>query len=173
MNFHKRLRKMQADNDLTFKAIAEACGVSYQTVQQWASDDGTYPKIDNLESLAGILKTTPWFLLFGVHAAGESPMKGQSPSLSDEAEELIQCVIRLDRAEKRVRKIFSATQGLLLLALEGIKSEDAQAGLDLATQPTTRDLLAAAEGEAQDVLSRGVHTREGENAGPKHGGRRS
>jgi transcriptional regulator with XRE-family HTH domain len=152
MNFHKRLRKLQAENDLTFKAIAEACSVSYQTVQQWAKDDGTFPKIENLEPLAGVLKTTPWFLLFGIHAGGEAPINDPFTALSDEADELIRCVARLDRGDSYSRKVFDAVQGLLLLALQNKQPEDAQAGLDL---PTLTDAMTE-EGvrHAQEILAR-------------------
>lgn len=158
MNFHARLRKLQAKNDLTFKAVADACGVSYQTVQQWCKDDGTYPKIENLEALAGLLKTTPWFLLFGIHASGEAPIKAPLPALSDEADELIQCVARLDRADPYSRKVFESVKGLLLLALHREGMEDAQAGLDM---PSFTDrMLAEGERDAQDVLARDLPSGE-------------
>lgn len=168
MNFHKRLRKLQAANGLTYKAIADACGVSYQTVQQWSKDDGTYPKIENLESLAGVLKTTQWFLLFGIHATGEAPIKEQLPSLSDEAEELIQCVIRLDKAGGLARKSFIFHTGLLSLLLADESRKDAQAGLDLAGRSErTAQELAEAERIAQEVMSREQPSRGAH--GPKRG----
>lgn len=158
MNFHKRLRKLQSDNGLTFKAIADACSVSYQTVQQWAKDEGTFPKIENLEPLAGVLKTTPWFLLFGIHAGGESPNKDPFPSLTDEAEELIQCVARLDRGDAYSRKVFESVKGLLLLALVAKQTEDAQAGLDLPTLTAKR--LEEGEKQAQEILARDLPSGE-------------
>lgn len=168
MNFHKRLRKLRDASGLSYTAIADACSVKYQTVQQWAKDDGTYPKIENLEPLAGVLKTTPWFLLFGVHAAGESPNKGPLPILSDEADELIQCVLRLDGGDELSRKVFDAHKGLLLLALERKRPEDAQAGLDLTAQ--IDQSVAEGERHAQDILSRD-QSSGGSHAGPKRGGR--
>lgn len=158
MNFHARLRKLQAKNDLTFKAVADACGVSYQTVQQWCKDDGTYPKIENLEALAGLLKTTPWFLLFGIHASGEAPIKAPLPPLSNEAEELIRCVARLDRGDSHTEKVFKAVKGLLLLALPREGMEDAQAGLDLSS--LTDQMLQEGELHAQDVLARDLPSGE-------------
>jgi transcriptional regulator with XRE-family HTH domain len=158
MNFHKRLRKLQADNGLTFKAIADACSVSYQTVQQWAKEDGTFPKIENLEPLAGVLKTTPWFLLFGIHAGGESANRDPFPPLSDEAEDLIQCVMHLDRGDSYSRKLFEATKGLLLLALQDKRPEDAQAGLDLPTLTAQR--LEQGEKQAQEILARDLPSGE-------------
>jgi transcriptional regulator with XRE-family HTH domain len=168
MNFHARLRKLQTKNGLTFKAVADACGVSYQTVQQWCKDDGTYPKIENLEALAGVLKTTPWFLLFGIHASGEAPIKAPLPPLSDEAEELIQCVVRLDRGDPYSRKMFDAVKGLLLLALNVEHKEDAQAGLDLPS--LTDQLLTEGEQHAQDVLARDLPSGE-KHEPPKQRGR--
>jgi transcriptional regulator with XRE-family HTH domain len=168
MNFHARLRKLQSKNDLTFKAVADACGVSYQTVQQWCKDDGTYPKIENLEALAGVLKTTPWFLLFGIHASGEAPIKAPFPALSNEADELIQCVVRLDRGDPFSRKVFESLKGLLLLALHRERPEDAQAGLDLPS--LTDQLLQEGEQHAQDVLARDLPSGE-KHEPPKQRGR--
>jgi transcriptional regulator with XRE-family HTH domain len=155
MNFHKRLRKLISDSGLTNKAVADACSVTYQSVQQWAKDDGTYPKIENLEPLAGVLKTTPWYLLFGIHAGGEAPIKGGLPPLSDEADELIQCVIRFDKAGELARKTFALHTALLLLAFEAEHPEYAQAGLDmpsLTDHPAPK--LDEAEQHAREVLAR-------------------
>ncbi len=171
MNFHKRLRKLQSSNRLTFKAIADACGVKYQTVQQWAEDDGTYPRIENLEPLAGVLKTTPWYLLFGIHAGSEAPIRGQKPVLSEEAEELIQCVIRLDGLENFDRQAFVLHQGLLLLQLRAERTEDAQVELVSPSQAdSTAQTLASAEAIAKE-LARAKPSRSSEHAGTKRGGR--
>lgn len=169
MNFHKRLRKLQAANGLTYKAIADACGVKYQAVQQWAQDDGAYPKIENLESLAGVLKTTQWFLLFGIHAHGETPIKEVLTPLSDEAEDLIECVRQLDKAGGLARKAFKLHTGLLSLLLADESRKDAQAGLDLAGRSErTAQELAEAERIAQEVMSREQPSRGAH--GPKRGG---
>lgn len=158
MNFHARLRKLQTKNGLTFKAIADACEVSYQTVQQWCKDEGTYPKIENLESLAGVLKTTPWFLLFGIHASGETPINDPFPFLSDGASDLIQCVARLDRADSYSQDVFKSIKGLLALALRHEQSQDAQAGLDLPALTDQR--LGEGERQAQEVIARDLPSGE-------------
>lgn len=169
MNFHKRLRKLRSETGLSYQAIADVCGVSYQTVQQWAKDEGTYPRIENLEPLAGALNTTPWFLLFGIHTSGEAPIKEQLAPLSDEAEELIQCVIRLDKAGGLSRKFFELHTGLLSLLLTDESRKDAPAGLDLAgrkkksAQDLTEGERIAQEIVAREQTSRGTH-------GPKRGG---
>lgn len=170
MNFHKRLRKLKSETGLSYQAIADACGVSYQTVQQWAKDDGTYPRIENLEPLAGTLKTTPWFLLFGIHTSGEAPIKERLPSLSDEAEELIQCVIQLDRVGGLSRQFIKLHTGLLSLLLAEESRKDAQAGLDSEGQnERSAQDLNDAEQIAQEVMSRGQTSRGGAH-GPKRGG---
>lgn len=167
MNFHKRLRKLHASSGLKLNALAEKCGVSYQTVQQWMKDDGTYPKIENLEPLAGALGTTPWYLLFGIHAGGEAPINDPFPSLSFEANELIQCVIRLDGLGDLARKAFVLHQGLLLLALDKKTQDHAQAGLDLSHETgDPAQLLIEGERHAQEVLARDLPSGE-QNATPK------
>jgi transcriptional regulator with XRE-family HTH domain len=158
MNFHARLRKLQTKNGLTFKAIADACGVSYQTVQQWCKDEGTYPKIENLESLAGVLKTTPWFLLFGIHAPGEAPINDPFPFLSDGANELIQCVAHLDKGDSHSQEVFNSIKGLLVLALLGNQPQDAQAGLDLPALTDRR--VREGERQAQEVIARDLPSGE-------------
>jgi transcriptional regulator with XRE-family HTH domain len=158
MDFHARLRKLQSKNGLTFKAIADACHVSYQTVQQWCKDGGTYPKIENLEELAGVLKTTPWYLLFGIHATGERPINDPFPSLSSEAVELIQCVMRFDRGDSYTRDLFTSAKGLLLIALDRQLLEDAQAGLDL--HALTDQRIAEGERQAQEFIARDIPSGE-------------
>lgn len=170
MNFHKRLRKLQAKRDLTFKAIGKACGVTYQTVQQWAQDGGTYPKIENLEPLAEALNTTPWFLLFGISTSGEPSIKDPFPALSDEANELIQCVIRLDKDSDLARKTFALHTGLLLLQLDEERQEDAQAGLDSeGLTKTPAQVLAEAERIAQEQVASRDQSSRGKHAGTERG----
>lgn len=127
MDFHKRIRKLRKDLDLSYQAIADACGVKWQTVQQWCKDEaegGTYPKIDNLEPLARLLKTTPWYLLWGVEVGANPPIKEAKTPLSDQADELIQCVIRLDKAGDPARKTFAHHTALLRFADEITKVQD-------------------------------------------------
>lgn len=173
MNFHKRFRKLKSDSGLGYQAIADLCDVSYQTVQQWAKDEsekGTLPRLEKLEALAGALKTTPWFLLFGIHASGEAPIRRQLTPLSDEAEELIECVRRLDKAGDLARKTFALHTGLLLLQLNEERREDAQAGLDsegLTKQST--QVLTDAERTAQEQVVSRDQTSRGKHAGTKRG----
>ena len=125
MDFHKRLRKIRKDKDLSYQKIANACGVSWQTVQQWCRDGGPFPKIENLEPLASLLETTPWYLLFGVDAAGNLSNTEEKTALSDEADELIQCVVRLDGLGALAREAFTGHLKLLALAEQMLGIQDA------------------------------------------------
>jgi transcriptional regulator with XRE-family HTH domain len=145
MDIHKRLRKFRKDLDLSYQAIAEACGVKWQTVQQWCKDEadgGTDPKLANLEPLAKILKTTPWYLLFGVEiGVDNSPNRGQNPILSDEADELIQCVMRLDAPDSQVRKTFAYTLGILEIVERLGSVQDA----DVVSEPAEQQAMRLLE----------------------------
>jgi transcriptional regulator with XRE-family HTH domain len=158
MNFHKRLRRLRRERDLSYQKIADACGVKWQTVQQWCQDEGSYPKIENLEPLASILETTPWYLLFGVDGTGTmSSEDSGKPSLSEEASDLIECITRLDGLGAAARKFFTLHTGLFLLSFPNGRIEDARAG---------RHLLDQAEKEAMELVSR-RRAREDKNAGTK------
>jgi transcriptional regulator with XRE-family HTH domain len=152
MDIHKRLRKFRKELDLSYQAIAEACGVKWQTVQQWCKDEadgGTDPKLANLEPLAKILKTTPWYLLFGVEiGVDNSPNRGQNPILSDEADELIQCVMRLDKAGGQVRKTFAYTLGILEIVERLGSVQDA----DVVAELAEHEELLALHAEQSRVL---------------------
>jgi transcriptional regulator with XRE-family HTH domain len=156
MDFHKRLRRLRTEKKLSYQAIATVCGVSWQTVQQWCADDGTLPKIENLEPLARLLECTPWYLLWGVEVGGNPPDTQGKPSLSDEAEELLKQVVRLDKAGPIAHKTFALYKGLLLLFPYTETSEDDQAG---------HSLLGEIEQEAHEVLARDRKSGEHQDAG--------
>lgn len=148
MDFHKRLRRLRKDKNQSYQKIADACGVKWQTVQQWCKDEsegGTYPKIENLEPLARLFETTPWYLLWGVEAAGSIPSNEGKPVLSDEAEDLIKEILRIDGAGGIARKTFALHKGLLLLFPHKETSEYGEAD---------RALLDEGEQIARDVLAR-------------------
>jgi transcriptional regulator with XRE-family HTH domain len=157
MDFHKRLRRLRREKGLSYQSIADACGVKWQTVQQWCKDGGSYPKVENLEPLASLLGTTPWYLLFGVDGTGVMKDTRDKPLLSDEAEDLISCVSRLDGLGDVARKTFALHTGLLLLSLRYEGKEDAVTG---------HNLLDRAEQEAKELLSRTLPA-EDEHAGKK------
>lgn len=130
MNFHRRLRKLRADHALSYQAIGTACGVQWQTVQQWCKDGGTYPRIENLEPLARLLKTTPWYLLWGVEAVGNPPNTEGKPPLTDEAESLIEEVLRLDGQSGLARKMFPIVRSLLHIAEDSAGAQNHAHGMD-------------------------------------------
>jgi transcriptional regulator with XRE-family HTH domain len=141
MDFHKRLRRFRKDLDLSYQAIADACEVKWQTVQQWCADDGSYPKIENLEPLARLLKTTPWYLLFGVEIGANSSNSGQDTPLSDEASELVERIIEIQKRSPEAAA--SLAQNFSQLA-----------AMFLARDSLAKLLLDPADEEAHDLLTR-------------------
>jgi transcriptional regulator with XRE-family HTH domain len=131
MNFHKRIRKLRKERDLSYQAIATECGVSWQTVQQWCKEEGgTYPKVENLETLAGLLGTTPWFLLWGVDHAGNLSNTDQNSPLSEGAEDLIRWVTRLDGIGDQAKKFFPILTQILQVADSFTLPQNETTGID-------------------------------------------
>lgn len=64
MTYGERIRVRREELKLTQQQIAEAVGVSYQTVQQWESG-ATAPKRENRKMLAKALRTSEVALEFG------------------------------------------------------------------------------------------------------------
>jgi phage repressor protein C with HTH and peptisase S24 domain len=74
---HTRIAKRRAELGLSYEALAEQLGVSWQTVQQWEKD--TAPKRTRLVEVAKALQTTPEFLLIGIEVPSDSEFP-RSPS---------------------------------------------------------------------------------------------
>lgn len=64
-----RLRALREDRQLSLRQLAEAAGISFQTVANTEAGT-TVPKVDNVERLAVALDCAPCWLAFGVGAAG-------------------------------------------------------------------------------------------------------
>jgi transcriptional regulator with XRE-family HTH domain len=163
MNFHKRLRRLRAELGLSYQTIGDACDVKWQTVQQWCKDDGTYPRIENLEPLARLLKTTPWYLLWGVEAVGNPPNNEGIPPLTDEAESLIQEVLRLDGQSGLARKMFPIVRTMLALAGESSEDKNHATGKHEITMQQVR--------EAEKALSMSFEGRHESEHGRRAKGR--
>jgi transcriptional regulator with XRE-family HTH domain len=59
---YNRIRVILADKNLRNKALAEAIGVSEQTVSKWVTNT-SQPSLPQLYAVAGFLKTDPKVLL--------------------------------------------------------------------------------------------------------------
>lgn len=133
--------------------LGRIAGVTKGTVNQWL--DG---KIKSMKMgyAARIEKELGYRTAWLVMGDG-TPMDRDKHLLSDEARDLIGCIVRLDGLGEAARKNFVLHTGLFLLSFPDERVEDAQAG---------RDLLNQAEIEAMDLVSR-RRAREDKNAGTK------
>jgi hypothetical protein len=73
--------------------------------------------------------------------ASNSSNKGQNPVLSDEANRLIQCVMRLDGRGKEVRQTFAYTLGILEIVERLGSVQDA----DVASEPAEQEVIRLLE----------------------------
>lgn len=77
MSIHQRIRQKRVERGFaSHKELANAIGVSWQTIQQWEKEGGTAPKRDRMQRVAEVLGTTPEWLMTG---AGEE----SGPSVSE------------------------------------------------------------------------------------------
>lgn len=65
MDIHTRIRQLRQDRGLSMEDVANAIGVSWQTVQQWEKEGGTAPKRMRLQAVADFFKVTTLYLLYG------------------------------------------------------------------------------------------------------------
>lgn len=78
-DIHSRIKALRIARTMSMQALAEAVGVSWQTVQQWEKPDGTAPKRTRLAKVAKALRTTVTFLnegatgIYGAPTANEVP----------------------------------------------------------------------------------------------------
>lgn len=79
---HERIARRRAELGLSYEALGEQLGVSWQTVQQWEKE--TAPKRTRLSDVAKALQTTPEFLLLGTEEKSE-PTYPRTPSEDDYA----------------------------------------------------------------------------------------
>jgi transcriptional regulator with XRE-family HTH domain len=74
MSIHSRIKNRRLKMGLSsHKALADLCGVSWQTVQLWEKEGGTAPKRDRIEAVAKALGVTSEWLLTGQEIAGAQP----------------------------------------------------------------------------------------------------
>lgn len=70
-SIHARIKQLRESLSMSMEGLADAIGVSWQTVQQWENGK-TAPKRKRLEDVAEVLKTTVDFLMTGGAASAES-----------------------------------------------------------------------------------------------------
>lgn len=65
MTINTRIKELREKHWPSREAFAEACGVVWQTVQQWEKEGGTAPKRTRLDMVAKLLQTSPEYLATG------------------------------------------------------------------------------------------------------------
>lgn len=66
MSINQRIKQKRLECGYpSHKALADAVGVSWQTVQLWEKEGGTAPNRSRMPKVAAALKTTPEYLLHG------------------------------------------------------------------------------------------------------------
>jgi hypothetical protein len=133
--------------------LAEELGVEKNAIYNWPKRGGV--PMAYLPKLVSLFDISSDELLEA--AAAKSPKRSQNSALSDEARELIQCVVRLDAMGDLDRKTFVLHAALLELAKKAFVTHDLSA---------ERDLLERAEAEAESLRFRDP-LREGADAGNK------
>jgi len=68
MSFSKRLKRARAEKRISQEQLAERLSVSRQTVSKWETEK-SYPEVEKLIELAGLLEVSIDYLLLGIETA--------------------------------------------------------------------------------------------------------
>src|SRR4051812_21110527 len=93
--WNKRVASRREELGLSKAEFARRCGVSAPTVNDWENGDIKELSGPKLLKICDALKLDPWEVLTGRRQLN-APIREVKSSLSDEAELLIRCVMRLD-----------------------------------------------------------------------------
>jgi transcriptional regulator with XRE-family HTH domain len=93
--------------------LARRSGVSQPSINRILKGVSLAPDLQTLQKLSSALGVDFEWLANDVGEPLNSSNRGQNTVLSDEANRLIQCVMRLDRAGVEARKTFAYTLGIL------------------------------------------------------------
>lgn len=120
MDLSDRLdRAMQLRGMHSQSGLARDSGVPQPTINRILKRKTTQPDHVTLRKLSEALDVDLEWLTDGVGRGPDSPKREGFGHVSDEARELIQCVVRLDRAGDAARKTFAYHAALLQFA-EGV-----------------------------------------------------
>jgi transcriptional regulator with XRE-family HTH domain len=131
--WNKRITDRREELGLSKAEFARRCGVSAPTVNDWENGDIKELSAPKLLAICEALSVDPWELLLGKGRIN-APKREVNQPLSDEAELLIQCVLRLDGLGELARKTFAGHLNLLALAEQMLGMQDAQVERELREQ---------------------------------------
>lgn len=146
--WNKRISARREEMGLSKSEFARRCGVSAPTVNDWENGDIKELSGPKLLKICEALSLDPWEVLAGKPRANP-PKREVNQPLSDEAELLIQCVLRNDSQSDLVRKTFALHADLLNISLSQYLSHDSTTG---------HELLEQAEREAEALLTNTLHS---------------
>lgn len=121
--WNKRITARREELGISKAEFARKCGVSAPTVNDWENGDIKELSAPKLLRICEALDVDPWQLLDG-KMRFKPPIREVNTPLSDEAESLIQCVLRLERHGEMARKTFAGHLTLLQLAEQNFGMHD-------------------------------------------------
>jgi transcriptional regulator with XRE-family HTH domain len=128
--------------------LARRSAVSQPSINRILKGISQTPDLQTLQKLSSALGVDLEWLASDVGEPLNSSNRGQNPLLSDEADRLIQCVMRLDKGGPKVRQTFAYTLGILeIVEILGLV-HDADVVAELAEQ----EQLLALHAEPSRVL---------------------
>jgi transcriptional regulator with XRE-family HTH domain len=131
--WNKRVASRREELGLSKAEFARRCGVSAPTVNDWENGDIKELSGPKLLKICDALKLDPWEVLTGRRQLN-APIREVKSSLSDEAELLIRCVMRLDGLGSRASQMFAHHTSLLELAEQMMGMQDAEVVRELHIQ---------------------------------------
>lgn len=131
--WNKRVAARREELGLSKAEFARRCGVSAPTVNDWENGDIKELSGPKLLKICDALRLDPWEVLTG-RPQLNSPIREVKSALSDEAELLIRCVVRLDGLGYRASQMFAHHTSLLELAEQLMGMQDAEVVRELHIQ---------------------------------------
>ena len=128
--------------------LARRSGVSQPSINRILKGISLTPDLQTLQKISSALGVEFEWLANDVGERSNSSNRGQNTVLSDEAERLIQCVIRLDKGGSKVRQTFAYTLGILEIVERLGSVQDTDVVAELAEQ----EQLLALHAEPSRVL---------------------
>lgn len=113
MSIHSRIKSRRLEMGYaSHKALADAIGVSWQTVQLWEKEGGTAPNRSRIGKVAEVLKCTPDYLMYGNEGASAADFIAVQPDGS-----VMIAQVKQTKNAPQVEYIFATPEEIHLLSL--------------------------------------------------------
>ena len=131
--WNKRVSARREEMGLSKAEFARRCKVSPPTVNDWENGDIKELSGPKLLAVCEALEVDPWFVVTGT-SRFEPPKREANSLLSEVAQLLIQCVLRLDGLGEIGKKTLTAHLTLLSIAEQALGMQDAEVVRELHVQ---------------------------------------